>query len=296
LILFLAVFKGAFAGNRDSTSAVYFSAGVAELSKGDSLKLFIPFDRIQNASINYSSFGIRAEYVKFEVPAYQRLHIDLNKNKIKENYPWQVFFPFLVCLILILAAKIFVSGNIRRIFVTIFFNNAFLNTISEKNVNVDKAGYMLSVCYFLNAALVVMLCIYRYDYQLRAEFMTSFMTIILVVAGFYIVKRIISGMLAGMFVCRDIFALYYKYNNFLLQALGVVLTVLNAVSFYVTSAPVHEFAFYSTVVLCIFAEILKIFKLFSIIFEKHFPIFYLFLYLCGVEFLPAVYVVKILSD
>ena len=293
-ILIIFLYLTVFGIEPDTTSRVYFSASPQEMSEADSANLYMPFSS-ENEGVIFTAFGIKAEYVKVNPPVYDRFHIDLNKDRFKEVYPWQVFLPLLFCVVLILLARFYVSDSIRRVFLAVFYDNAFQNAVSEKNVNADKAGYMLFICYLVNAVLVICVCLFRYGSPFVENFGRALMILIAAVTGFYVIKRIISGVLAGLFGCRDIFSLYYKRSSFIFQALGVVLTVVNFISFYVASASVHDFAFYFTVILCVFAEIWKIFKLFSIIFEKRFPIFYLFLYLCGVEFLPAVYAVKILS-
>ena len=294
-ILIIFLYLMVFGMEPDSTSRVYFSASALELSEADSVNLYMPFSS-ENEDIIFTSFGIKAEFVKIKPPVYERFHIDLNKDKFKEVYPWQVFLPLFFCVTLILLARFYVSDSIKRVFLAVFYDNAFHNAISEKNVNADKAGYMLFICYLVNAVLVICICLFRYESAFVENFGRALMILIAVVTGFYLIKRMISGVLAGLFGCRSIFSLYYKRSSFIFQALGVVLTVVNFISFYVSSAAIHDFAFYFTVILCVLAEIWKIFQLFSIIFEKRFPIFYLFLYLCGVEFLPAVYAVKILSD
>ena len=294
-ILIIFLYLTVFGAETDSTSRVYFSASDSEISEVDSANFYMPFSA-ENKDIIVTTFGINAEYVKVQPPVYERFHINLNENKVKEVYPWQVFFPLIFCVLLILLARLYVVDCLKRVFLAVFYENAFQNTISEKNVNADKAGYILFVCYLINAVLVILVCLFRYESDFVNDFGRALMILIAVVAGFYMIKRFVSRILAELFGCYDIFLLYYKHSGFIFQALAVVLTVVNFISFYVTSALVHDFAFYFTVILCVFAEFWKIFKLFSIIFEKRFPIFYLFLYLCGVEFLPAVFAVKILSD
>ena len=246
--------------------------------------------------INSSSFGIRAKFVQVQTPEYERIHIDLNKDRIKEEYPWQVFFPVLICVILILLAKFYSDGYISRLFLIIFYKNAFLNAISEKNVNADKAGYMLFSCFLLNVVLTATVCLYRYNYQFSIDFIISYIGLLAIASIYYFVIKLITNAFSQLFAVKEIFVLYYKDTDYLVQAASIVLTILNTISLYVVSAQIHEIAFYATVLTYVLVEIIKIFKLFLIIIEKRFPIFYLFLYLCGVEFLPAVLAVKLLSE
>ena len=280
----------------DTTSYVYYFSGKTTTQNADdSLKFFLPFDfkTVENTSV--SSLGIKAEKIKAVTPEYKRLHIDLNKNHVKENFPPQIFFPILICILLVLSAKFFQQNYIGRLFMVIFYRNAFFNAVSEKNVNADKAGYALFINFILNTALFVIVALYRYDYQLAGGFYISYLTIATITTAYFIIKKFITGVLSHLFGSTEIFTLYYKYAAYIFQAAGILLLALNILSFYVKGQEIHDFVFYLTMFLWVLVEFLKIFKLFLIIIEKRFPIFYLFLYLCAVEFLPVILAVKILS-
>jgi len=277
----------------DKTSIIYIQARKAP-EKKDSVNMFTFFTGKTLSNFSISSFGIKAKYVNIEIPVKENFHIDIYKNKIHEVFPWQVIIPLIICLTLVLMAKFYQQDYIGRLFLIIFYRNAFNNAVSEKNINADKAGYILFLNSILCAALLLVAITYRYGYQLT-NFFISYITFAVILFGYYQIKKIITKILCDFFSCKEIYLLYYKNTTYIFQAAGICLLVLNVLTFYVTSLEIHNFVFYLTVFLGVFAEFLKIFRLFSIIIEKRFPIFYLFLYLCTVEFLPAILFVKILS-
>ncbi|MCR5455866.1 MAG: DUF4271 domain-containing protein [Bacteroidales bacterium] len=278
---------------RDTTSIVYM--GGNKLCFSDSVKMFLPLSTRNLDDYTVKSFGIRAKYIDYKVPLKKYFHIDLNRNPIHEHYPWEAIFPLLLAVFLVLLARFFMPGYISEVFLILFYHNAFMSNVRERNVNADRANMMLMFNYFINAALFVMVALYRYNYVFGTGFMLSFLSLFVLLVSIYAIKRIISYIFSQLFGCDDVFQLHYKNVKYLLCGLGVFLICANVGNLYVNIQWAHDFIFWTTVLGIVVAEILKIFRLFKIIIDKHFPIFYLFLYLCAVEFLPILVVVKMLS-
>lgn len=278
---------------RDTTSIVYMAGD--RLVYNDSLRLFMPLSTRNLNDFTVKSFGIRAKYIEYKLPTKQYFHIDLNRDPIREKYPWEVIFPLLLSFIMVQMARFIKPGHIGEIFLINFFHNSFVSNVRERNVNADRAVAELTINYILNAALFVMIALYRYNYVFGIGFILSFLTLLLLIMAVYLVKRSISYVFAELFGCEDVFVLHYKNLSYVMCGLGVFLLCANICNIYVNIQWAHDCFFWATVLGIVAAEVLKILRLFKIIIEKHFPIFYLFLYLCAVEFLPILVVVKILS-
>jgi hypothetical protein len=279
----------------DSTSIVYLNKGLDELSHQDSLYMFLPLSTRNLNDFTVKHFGIRAKYIEYNVPTKQYFHIDLNKNPIHEHYPWESIVPLLVGILLVLLARFFLPGYISQLFLIVFYHNAFMSNVREKNVNADRAGHLLMFNYLINAALFAMVALYRYNYVFGTRFLLSFISLLILLIGVYLIKRTLSYMLAKLFDCDDVYELHYKNLSYLMHCLGVFLLCANVGNLYVNIQWAHDCIFWTTVSGIVVAEILKIIRLFKIIVEKHFSIFYLFLYLCAVEFLPVLVAIKMLS-
>lgn len=279
----------------DKTSYLYVSNKNHHLQLQDSLLMFLPFDTRNLGDYTVKAFGIKVKYIDLKVPMPEHFHIDLNKNPIHENFPWEVIVPIVLSIILVLYARFMQDGYISRVFMIGVYYNAFQNSVRERNVNADKAAIALFVNYLINAALLATICLYRYKYQFSAEFAIAYTMLFVGVLGVYWIKKFVSRIIAYFFDCGEIFALHYRNMSYLLQATGVFLLVVNMLSLYVRQQGIHDMVFYATASGCAVVEILKIFRLFKIIIDKHFSYFYLFLYLCAVEFLPVLLVIKFLS-
>lgn len=280
---------------RDVTTIVYMTKNLDELGHSDSIRMFLPLSTRNLNDYTVKSFGIRAKYIDYKVPVKQYFHIDLNRSPIHEHYPWESVVPLLVGVVLVLLARFFMPGYISELFLIVFYQNAFMSNVRERNVNADRAGALLMFNYLINAALFAMVVLYRYNYVFGAGFALSFLSLFVLLVAVYIIKRVLSYVLATMFGCGDVFELHYKNLSYLMHCLGVFLLCANVGNLYINIQWAHDFIFWITASGIAVAEILKIIRLVKIIFEKHFPVFYLFLYLCAVEFLPVLVVVKMLS-
>ncbi len=280
---------------RDGSSVVYMNRDLAKLGHYDSVTMFLPLSTRNLDDYTVKSFGIRAKYIDLKVPLKPHFHIDLNKNPIREQYPWEALFPLLFGVFLVLMAKFFMPGYIGELFLIVFYHNSFMSNVRERNVNADRAGALLMLNYFINAALLAMVALYRYEYVFGAQFMVSFLSLLMLLVAVYFVKRVVSYALSSLFGCVEVYELHYKNLSYIMHCLGVVLLCANVGNLYINIQWAHDSMFWMTVFGAAVAEFLKIFRLFKIIFDKHFPVFYLFLYLCAVEFLPVLVVVKILS-
>ncbi len=279
----------------DATSPVYLADDLHKLSKRDSLSMFLPFDTRNLDDYTVKQFGIRARNIDLRKPLPPHFHIDLNTDPIQEQYPWGVIVPIALGIVLGLLGMFNHEGYISRIFSVTVFHNAFLNRQRERNMNADRSGALLFINYLLCVSLLVIVAVYRYGYQLPLDFPLAFVALIVLVLAVYAVKSVISFFLAQLFGCKDVFTSYYHNVSYLMQATGVFLLVANIMSFYINKQGIHDFVFFATLIGCAVAEILKIFRLIKIIIDKHFSYFYLFLYLCGVEILPVLLAIKILS-
>ncbi|MCQ2253523.1 MAG: DUF4271 domain-containing protein [Bacteroidales bacterium] len=280
---------------KDKTSILYLTKDIWNLTLQDSIRMFLPFDTRNLGDYTVKAFGIKAKYIDLKVPMPEHFHIDINKNPIHEKFPWEVVIPVIIGILLVLYARFTQDKYISRVFLITAYHNAFQNSVRERNVNADKAAIALFLNYLVNAPLLATICLYRYNYQFSVNFFMAYLTLLLVVLAVYWVKRLISWTLGTLFDIPEIFELHYRNVSYSLQATGVMLLVLNVVSLYVKGQGIHDLAFYLTAIGCAVMWFLKNFRLLKIIIDKHFSYFYLFLYLCAVEILPVLLVIKFLS-
>ncbi|MBR4214098.1 MAG: DUF4271 domain-containing protein [Bacteroidales bacterium] len=279
----------------DKTSYIYQQRKRYPFTHADSVLMYVPLNMKNLSRFTLAFYGINAWQIDIENPPSERFYFDLNKSKSELEFPEGMLAVFVLSLVLILLANFFSNGYISRLLLIVFYYNAFNNTVGERNISADKAGYMLFVNYILNVVLFSVIALTKYGHDLPFSFLLALAIGCATVVVVYLVKFLVSLLLSNLFMCKDTFSLHYSNVSYIAQLLGVVMLPLNFCMVYIGYDITIETLFVVCVSACILAEMLKLFRLCKIIFDKHFSKFYLFLYLCGVEFLPVLLAVKILS-
>ncbi len=279
----------------DKTSYIYQQRKRYQFSRADSAFMYVPLNLKNLNKFTLAFYGINAWQIQIEDKPVERFRFDLDKSKTDLVFPEGMLIFFVLSLVLILLANFFSNGYIPRLVLIVFYYNAFNNTVGERNISADKAGYMLFVNYIINVVLFSVIAMTKYGMELPFSFFIALAIGCAAVFLIYLVKLLVSLMLSNLFMCKDTFSLHYSNVSYLAQLLGVVMLPLNFCMVYVGYDLTIETLFVVCVAACILAETLKLFRLCKIIFDKHFSKFYLFLYLCGVEILPVLLAVKILS-
>ena len=279
----------------DNTSYMYQRRDRNIFTHADSLTMYTPFDLNRLGFFTLPFYGIDAWKIEIEDKTPERFHIDLGSKESNIDFPAEMLIPMVLSLILILVANFYSHGYIHRLLMINCFYNAFNNAASERNISAEKAGRTLFANYILNVSMFVLIIMAKYDinqpfYCLLALAISCGSVIVI-----YLVKLLVSMFLSNLFLCRDTFTLHYTNLSYILQMLGVVMLPINFCMVYIGYEFTVETLFVIGAGVCILAELIKLIRLIKIIFDKHFSTVYLFLYHCGVEFLPVMLAVKILS-
>ena len=279
----------------DNTSVMYQRRDRNIFTHSDSLAMYVPFDFTRLGNFTLPFYGIDAWQIDIEAKPPERFHIDLGSERSTLVFPSEILVPMIISLILILVANFYSRGYIHRLLMIICFYNAFNNAASERNISAEKAGWTLFANYIINVSLFAYIVMVKYGveqpfYSLIALAIGCGLVIVI-----YLVKLLVSMFFSNLFLCRDTFTLHYTNLSYILQMLGVILLPVNFCMVYIGYEFSVETLFIIGAGVCILAELMKLMRLIKIIFDKHFSTFYLFLYLCGVEFLPVMLAVKILS-
>ncbi|MCQ2973695.1 MAG: DUF4271 domain-containing protein [Bacteroidales bacterium] len=279
----------------DKTSFYYQQRKKTKLSKIDTLNMFLPFKNSNLNNYNRNSLGISAWNIEIKPTEPERFHINLHDKKAEIEYPWILIIPLIISFVLILLTNFYVEGYIKRLFLIVFYHNAFINTISERNITADKAGLTLFINYIINIVVFIYISITRNNITFQIPLWILLISAFIGIFLIFQIKHIVSLLLSSLFQCKEISRQYYCNISFVLQMLGILLLPINFLMLYVGYEISLDILFKIGISFCVITELTKIFRLIRIILDKHFSIFYLFLYLCTVEILPVLLAVKIIS-
>ncbi|MBP5369269.1 MAG: DUF4271 domain-containing protein [Bacteroidales bacterium] len=279
----------------DNTSYMYRRRDRDTYTHADSLVMYMPFDLTKLGNFTLPFYGIDAWQIEIENKVPERFHIDLGSKKSSIEFPSEMLIPMILSLILILIANFYSHGYIHRLLMINCFYNAFNNAASERNISAEKAGWTLFANYILNVSMFALIIMAKYGINQPFYCLLALLIGCGSVIVIFLIKLLVSMFFSNLFLCRDTFKLHYTNLSYILQMLGVVLLPINFCMVYIGYQFTVETLFVIGAGVCILAELIKLIRLIKIIFDKHFSTFYLFLYLCGVEFLPVMLAVKILS-
>ena len=280
----------------DNTSFMYGQKKRNVYSHNDSAMMYTPFELRNLRRYTYSFYGIDAWQIDAVDNAPERIHFDLSGEEVNLGLPSEILIPMVISLILILLANFFSSGYIPRLLLVIFYYNAFNNAAAERNISADKAGTLLFFNYIINVVVFAIIVLAKYEVSLPIGFLLALTAGCVSVGLVYLLKMLVSLLFSNLFLCRDTFSLHYTNVSYILQMLGVALLPVNFCMVYIGYEFPVSTLFIIGAVVCGLAELMKLMRLIKIIFDKHFSKFYLFLYLCGVEILPVLLAIKILSQ
>ena len=200
---------------------------------------------------------------------------------------------FMLALILFASVKLFFSNYLKQLFHSAVNWSTASRLFRERSLSVVHAVVRLDLIFYLIFSLFIyqMTEYYRIDLPFRGT-LVHYGLILGVLFLFYFFKNLFYY-LQGSLSEEILETLEYLYNlkNYN-RILGLMLI---PVSLLIAFAPVPDknpFFIGGLLLVSVF-YILRLFRGAKILLRKHFSIFYLILYLCTLEFLPLIFICKL---
>lgn len=213
--------------------------------------------------------------------------------KVAMEQNW-IVYVFVLILFLAAILRVFYQKKFT-LFINAFISRRFSNQIlREENALTQSTSILLSAIFFISASLFFYL-VSKYFHQNISGYSEwqSFLLILLACVGFYFLKLFINK------VGGYIFKTYketeeYIFNQFLvLQILGLLLIIWSILLKFSTNInkEIFIYAGFSTLLL---GFIIRMVKSFGIVNMNTYSPVYIFLYLCTLEILPLIIIVKLI--
>jgi len=215
------------------------------------------------------------------------------KPIIYENNNWMTIILILI-LFLIGVLRVFYQKKFN-LFVNAFISKRFSNQISrEENGLTQSTSVLLTIIFFLSISFFLYLSgRYYHQFQNGKNEFEQFLMILIGCLGFYFFK-LIANKLTGY-----IFKIYretdeYIFNHFLvLQIIGILLTAWCILLNYSTFVN-KEFIIYVGFGTLFISFCVRMVKSLGIANMSSYSPIYIFLYLCSLEILPLIIIVKLI--
>ncbi|NOR75350.1 MAG: DUF4271 domain-containing protein [Draconibacterium sp.] len=216
-------------------------------------------------------------------PGKESLGLPIREKNIF-NTDWITIIIILV-LILFASVRIAYSKYIGYLFQSLISYSTSFRMFGEKNYSISHAAFRLDIIFYITFSLFLYQIAKFFQLELINENLPIYVVNLGVVIGYFILKKI-AYYFVGLVFENAVETSEYLFNmdNFN-RILGIVLfPVAVLINYYPFENPVFMVVTGILIVSVFYAFLLQ--RGILILLRKQFSIFYLFLYLCTLEFLP----------
>lgn len=204
-------------------------------------------------------------------------------------HTWQTII-LLGCFILVGLAKSFNSSRIKLITKSIFTSSGVQEAIRSEKMFFNQANLLLHIVAFFSLSL------FLYDFLLYKDIFyrdTSFffMKVVAGVVVLYTIKQILGLLINNVFDFDYLSAAYVYLTSIHTILIGVILLPLMTLNYYSYLQEVESYKMLM-VMLVLFVFIINMVRLYFIGRQKNISIFHIILYLCTLEILPLIVVIR----
>lgn len=204
-------------------------------------------------------------------------------------HTWQTII-LLGCFVLVGLAKSFNSLRVKLIIKSLFTSSGVQEAIRSEKMFFNQANLLLHVVAFFSLSL------FLYDFLLYKDIFyrdTSyfFMKVIAIVVVLYAIKQILGLLINNVFDFDNLKTAYVYLTSIHTILIGVILLPLMTLNYYSYLQEVENYKMLmATLVLFVF--IINLLRLYFVARQKNISIFHIILYLCTLEILPLIVVIR----
>jgi len=217
---------------------------------------------------------------------------NINNNEIFPN-EWS-FTIIIVILLLFLMIRFYKQRSLKNLFMSIINYQVALKNYKENNSLSIKINFIITTIFIINISFFITLSCYKFNYfPFAAKGILLFIYILIIVFLFYLIKYIFYKVLAFIFNITNQVKEFY-YNTFVFnKVFGIILIPLSVILPFIRLENVI-FLHKAVIVLVIIMLVWKMLYSIYVAFRLKLSILYLILYLCALEILPSLAIVKFL--
>lgn len=202
---------------------------------------------------------------------------------------WQAIL-LVLSVLLIAIAKAFNAARFKQIASSLFSNNSMYEAIRSEKMFFNQANLLLHL------VAVISISMFLYDYLLYKDLFYNstslfYLKIAVFVLIFYAVKQFLGMILNYLFDFHSLSAVYVYLTSIHTILAGVVLVPLMVLNYF---SSFGELSGYRTFILVFVAMIfiINIIRLFLVGKQKNISVLHIISYLCTLEILPLIVIIK----
>ncbi len=239
---------------------------------------------------------VQSSVVYYDSPHYLIPENDLmaKLRSEKAGNEWMLYLV-LICFFILAIAKLYYSGRVSMLIRSVFNLRFFIRTDKHNMILGERVSYLLKLNYLVCLSLLIMQTSLFFEIippWMHLHPVLTLALILLAIALFYVLKHLLISYIGWLFHARKAGKAYFSnifvFNHFV----GILLLPL---VFYQALNPLVYILIAACVLLVAF-NVNKVMR--SVILARtytDFSVYYIFLYLCGVELAPLLMLGKAAS-
>lgn len=198
----------------------------------------------------------------------------------------------LLALVLVASVRVGYAKYISSLFHSVFNYPTAVRMFGEKNYSVSRGAFRLEVLFYLVLSLLIYQIILFFPIETGQASLVFYGKALGLVAAYFLLKKMVYRWLGNLFQgVGETAEFLFNLDNFN-RVTGILLfPIVALIGFFPFENPVYIMIFGVVTVSFFYMMLLK--RGISILMKKQFSLFYLFLYLCTLEFLPLLLIFKI---
>jgi hypothetical protein len=207
------------------------------------------------------------------------------RQREPHTYNW-LFGIFIILMVLFVWIKTFYNKFFATLTGAISSYHMSAKLFQEKNVLSHRVSTVLNFIYLIIFSIFIFeLFEYLDIFHARLSSLNIFLLILNIVMIYAVARTLLLRLTGFLFLERSLFAAYIHSSYVVNKGLGIVLFPVVIMAHYFPIRLIPVILFLGVAVFSI-AFILKCIRAYQIIIRKDVLLFYLFIYLCTLEFLP----------
>ncbi|MDX9848290.1 MAG: DUF4271 domain-containing protein [Tenuifilaceae bacterium] len=203
------------------------------------------------------------------------------------------FYPVLASLVLLLFLKMFFSKHLTEFFRSILYFHIGNKFTKDNSFLLNRFFRLLDVIFFVTLPVSTIIALDHFDFLQNTGIPSPLIALYLILGllGFRIFLYITSLATGYISDFNSEFSQIHANKILYTRAMGIILVPLNALYLY-SEGIAQQVFLYFTAGLLIILIIGRLLRTFQVFLYNGFSVFYLFLYLCALEIIPILIVLK----
>jgi len=213
------------------------------------------------------------------------------RERNSTNTDWLTII-LLIATILVASVRISYSKYVKSLFQSLVNYSTSFRMFGEKNYSILHGAFRLELLFYITFSIFVYHVIHHFQLTLVHQKLSLYLSSFIFVLLYYFGKKIVYSALGLIFEgTAETKEYLFNVDNFN-RSLGLVLfPIVALINYYPANNPVNMVIAGIFIVVVFYIFLIQ--RGISILLRKQFSIFYLFLYLCTLEFLPLLLLYKV---